>query len=375
MSEKFECIVIGAGAVGLAIAAQLSKKKIKNLAVFEKNEAFGKDTSSRNSEVNHSGLYYPEWSLKTKLCVLGNPKISEYCKKKNISYRNCGKYVIAIDSAEEEDLHKIREQSKKNNVPFFDYYSKSEFQKKYPHINCAAVCFSKTSGVFDTHSYMRSLEFDISENGGLVSYNSEVIAIEKKNGYYSLEIKDTTTNEIISVLTEVVINSCGLYSVELAKRAGFDTEKLGYKLYYAKGEYFALSGKYLNYFDSLFYPVAPKNGKSLGLHIVIDMHGRLKIGPNVFYVDKIDYSVDASHISEFFNAAKRYFKDISIDELSPDMAGIRPKLQAPDEQFRDFLIKNEADNGYKNFINLIGIESPGLTASLAIAEYVEKLII
>ena len=368
--EKVDITIIGAGVVGLAIAYELSQKNNKDILLVEKHESFGKETSSRNSEVIHSGIYYPHDSLKAKLCVEGKNLLYEFCEKYNVPYRKCGKLIVAVDNNELENLNFLYENGKKNGVLDLQIVEKNKIKDFVPHLNGKAAIFSPSTGILDTHKFMQKLEFLIRQNGCLILYNNEVVGIEKINSEYRLFLKDVNSNTS-EIISEIVINSAGLSSDKVAKMLGIND----YKLYYCKGEYFKLSTKYKNLINYLIYPVVDKNFHSLGIHTVLDLSGNIKLGPNSFYVDKIDYSVDPSHIDEFYYGIKKFFDFIKKEDLSADTSGIRPKLQGPKDTFKDFVIKEEVDKGYKNFINLVGIESPGFTSALAIAKYVKKLLI
>lgn len=369
--EKTEITIIGAGAVGLAIASKISPDK-KNIFLLEKNEKSGQETSSRNSEVIHAGIYYQEGSLKAGLCVKGKTLLYEFLEKHSIPYKKCHKYIIANTPQEEKELEALAKQAEKNGVDDLKFLSKEEINRSLEQVNVGSALFSPSTGIFDTHKYMQKLESICNENNVLISCNCEVTDIKKSNKGFKITVQEEGNNQS-EFLTEIIINSAGLYSEKIAKLVGMDSSG-EYKIHYAKGEYFSLPGKYKNLFSSLIYPAAGADSKSLGIHTVIDLQGMLKLGPDIFYIDQINYDVDENHRSEFYQAASKYLPFIREDELSPDMSGIRPKLQGPDDGFRDFIIKEESDRGFPGFINLIGIESPGLTASLAIAKYVKGLI-
>jgi len=366
--EKVEIVIIGAGAVGLAIGYELTLEK-KEVLIIEKNEKFGQETSSRNSEVIHSGIYYPKNSLKTLLCIEGKSLLYDFCEKNNIPFKRCGKLIVATEKDEIGDLLKLYENGKGNGVSDLRIIEKSDIKNFVNLLNGEIAIFSPSTGIFDTHKFMQKLEYFIKLNGGIIEYNCEVIGLEKLNNEYKLIVKDAD-GEIFELKASVIINSAGLNSDKIAKMVGINN----YRLYYSKGEYFKLSAKYKNLTDYLIYPVVKKGFKSLGKHIVLDLQGNVKIGPNNFYVNEIDYSVEEGHIEEFYEGIKKFFSFIKKDELSPDTAGIRAKLQGPNDDFADFVIKEESAKGVKNFINLIGIESPGLTSSLAIAKYVKNLL-
>ena len=368
--EKVDITIIGAGVVGLAIAYELSQNTKKDILLVERHESFGKETSSRNSEVIHSGIYYPHDSLKAKLCVEGKNLLYEFCEKYNVPYKKCGKLIVAVDESELENLNFLYENGRNNSVSDLKLLEKKQIKKFIPELNALAAIFSPSTGILDTHKFMQKLEFLIKQNGGSILYNNEVVKIEKINNGYKLTLKDVNNN-INEIISEIVINSAGLSSDKIAQMVGIND----YKLYYCKGEYFKLGQKYKNLTEYLIYPVVDKNFHSLGIHTVLDLSGNIKLGPNSFYVDEIDYSVDETHIDEFYYGIKKFFGFIKKEDLTPDTSGIRPKLQGPTDAFKDFVIKEESDKGYKNFINLVGIESPGFTSALAIARYVKKLLI
>ncbi len=366
--EKVNITIIGAGAVGLAIAYELSKHH-QNILLVEKNESFGQETSSRNSEVIHTGIYYPEGSLKAKLCIKGKKLLYNHLDKFSIPYKKCGKYIVAVIKDELEGLLKLKTQAEKNGVTDLIQTLKQKAQKDLPDVQIEEALFSPSTGIFDTHKYMKSLETLCQDNDTLISYNSVIIKIKKNTGNYTITIKENENT--FQFVSDIVINSSGLNCKSISDMI---LKKNDYKIYYAKGEYFSLSGKYTNTYSSLIYPVVPEDAKSLGIHTVIDMQGMLKFGPNIHYIDNLDYSVEESHKKEFYQAIKRYLPFIKKDELIKDMAGIRAKVQGPHDTFKDFIIKEESDKGYPGFINLIGIESPGLTASLAIAKHIKEML-
>lgn len=368
--EKMNITIIGAGAVGLAVAYQLSKK-YNNVILLEQHDSFGQETSSRNSEVIHAGIYYPKDSLKAKLCVKGKQLLYDFLNKNNIPFNCCGKYITAVEKEEEEGLETLRKQAQENGVEL-EYISQNQIKEKLPCVKAHNALFSATTGIFDTHQYMQSLEQLCISQDVIISYQSRVINIEKSNNLYQITIKEADENQF-QFLSEIVINSTGLNCQKTAQLIGIDNPD--YKIYYAKGEYFHLPGKYKDTFSSLIYPVVPTHAKSLGIHTVIDLQGMLKCGPNIHYIDDIDYDVDETHRDEFLSAVSRYLPFINKDDLVPDMSGIRAKRQGPEDGFKDFIIQEETDQTYPGFINLIGIESPGLTSSLAIAETIENLII
>lgn len=365
----FDIVVIGAGVVGLAIAAELSKT-YSNLVVLEKNEKFGQETSSRNSEVIHSGIYYPQSSLKAQLCVQGNKLLYEYCKKNEIPHKKCGKYIVATEESDLQKLDEILLNAQKNGVKNARKISKDELKENEPNVNAIGALFFPDSGIVDSHFLMKSFEREICNTGAQIVYKSEVVNVDKTEHNYNIALQEV--NSTFSFTSRIVINSAGLYSDKISEMVGID--KPEYKLHYWKGEYFAIGNGKNKLVKRLIYPT-PNAQVSLGIHATTDLNGGLKLGPNaVFLGQNIDYSVDKNNLTEFFTSAKRFLPFIEKEDLHPDQAGIRPKLTSNPKKFRDFIIALEKNKGYENFVNLIGIESPGLTASIAIAKYVNKLL-
>ncbi|MEJ5244409.1 MAG: NAD(P)/FAD-dependent oxidoreductase [Bacteroidota bacterium] len=364
-----DIVIIGAGVVGLAIAKELSS--IFNCIVLEKHPSFGCETSSRNSEVIHAGLYYPQNSLKTELCIEGNRLIYEFAEKYKVPFNKIGKLVIAITKEQEEKLISIYENARRNGVCGIEYVSNTYLQKYSPCIKAHSAFISRNTGIIDTHSFMRCLEALAIENGTTFSYNSEVIDIKKTNSEFEIFIK-IDEREIFSLKSPIIINSAGLHSDEIASMVGINDENL--KINYCKGHYFKINS---SIFDTkhLVYPVTDNN-LGLGIHLTLDLNGGLKLGPDTSFLNsrQINYDVPNHLAEKFFTAGQSYIKGLTLEMLSPDYAGIRPKLQKPDENFRDFYITNETARNLDGFINLVGIESPGLTSSLAIAKYVRKLL-
>ncbi len=367
----FDITIIGAGVVGLAIAAKLSQENNK-LVVVEKYEKFGQETSSRNSEVIHSGIYYPQNSLKAELCILGRKKLYEFCDKFDIPFKKCGKYIVATNEQERKKLNDIVSNAKKNGIENARIIEKAEIKKAEPNVNAFAAAFFADSGIIDSHSFMKKLETQILNNKADIAYNSEVKAIEKIKEGYKIIVNDE--NSDFSFTSKTVINAAGLFADKISSMIGLDNPK--YKIYFWKGEYFSVGNGKNKMINSLIYPV-PGDKASLGIHTVSDLGRGLKLGPNATFIPDniVDYKVNSEKKQAFYESVKKFLPFIEIDDLFPDQAGIRPKLTANNKEFRDFIIKNETNAGFKNFINLIGIESPGLTASLAIAEYVKSIII
>lgn len=364
--------IIGAGVIGLAIAAKLSEK-YDNIFVIEKHNKFGQETSSRNSEVIHSGIYYKTDSLKAKLCVKGRDMLYKYCDENDVDYSKCAKLIVATNNDEVAELDRLKAKAEANGVMDLKLINEDEATELEPNVKAVKALLSPSSGIIDTYGLMKSLETKSVNNAVEFAYASELKSIKKIEGGYELMINDAEGFEF-PFTSKIVINSAGLNAANVWEMLGKEKEE--YKIHYCKGEYFTIDPPKNHLIKRLIYPVPAKNLKSLGIHATIDLSGGAKLGPNAYYLkeNNIDYSVDKSNKQEFFEAAKRYLEFLEIDDISADQAGIRPKIQKEGEEAKDFIIKNEIDEGFDNFINLVGMESPGLTASLAIAEYIEELL-
>lgn len=369
MLAEIDVAIIGAGVIGLATACEIAQGE-KEVFVFEKNRTFGLETSSRNSEVIHAGIYYPEGSLKAKFCVEGKSLLYKLCDKHNIAYKKTGKIIVAADEDEINWLEELCEQGRKNGVDDLVLLSRTELKKLEPNIEGRAGLLSSSSGILDSYTLLKFLYSQAREKGVEFVFDTEVIGIERVGAKYKVQIKDR--DGISAFVAYVVVNCAGLNSDRIAQLAGIDIAKAGYRLHYCKGEYFSLSSKYRNVVNRLIYPVPEQAGH--GIHWRQGLDGRVLLGPSAYYVEAIDYVVDETHKQYFYNSAKRFLPFIELEDLAPESAGIRPKLQGPGESFRDFVITHEEKAGFPGLIDLIGIESPGLTAAPAIARYVGGMV-
>ena len=369
MSAEIDVAIIGAGVIGLATAREIAQGGTQ-VFVFEKNRTFGLETSSRNSEVIHAGIYYPEDSLKAKLCVEGRSLLYIFCDKHNVACRRTGKIVVAEDEAEISWLKELCEQGRTNGVDDLVLLSRTEVQELEPNIEAKAGLLSPSSGLLDSHALLKSLHSQARGKGAEFVFGTEVVGIERLGEEYEVRIKDR--DGISAFVAHIIVNCAGLNSDRIAELAGIDIAEAGYELHYCKGEYFSLDSKYRNAVSRLIYPVPEQAGH--GIHWRQALDGRVLLGPSAHYVEAIDYSVDETRKEYFYNSAKRFFPSLELEDLAPESAGVRPKLQGPGEDFRDFVIAHEEKAGLPGLINLIGIESPGLTASLAIAQYVGQMI-
>ena len=353
--------MIGAGIVGLSVAHQLSSE-YGNILLVEKESTFGRHVSSRNSEVIHSGLYYEPDSLKARLCVRGNALMYDFARKYNINYNNCGKLIVIPTIEELSRLESLMENGKQNGVEGLQMISSDEVSHREPIVKAASALSVPSTGIIDSHGFMHKLEYLISSGESSIVYNTEVTDITYADEHYILSFN----NLDYVAQSKIVVNSAGLWCDKVSAMAGINS----YNLHICKGEYYKTS-MYRNELHSLIYPLPTEI--SLGTHIVLHLDGSIGFGPNAYYVDEIDYSIDDSNKKIFLKHINQ-FLDLPEEALTEDFSGIRPKIQVPGEPSQDFIIKNEKKQGYNNFINLIGIESPGLTSSLAIAEYVKDII-
>ncbi len=369
MTTEIDICIIGAGVVGLAIATELAAPERK-IFVFERNRTFGLETSSHNSEVIHAGIYYPENSLKARFCVEGNPLLYEICERFNIGHKRLGKIIVAADDEETREIERLYQQGIQNGAKDLSLITRAEIKRLEPNVEAVSGLLSPSTGIIDAHGLMRSFMGRAREQGVDFIFSAEVIGIEKTNSGYRVSVRQN--GNLSSVTTAIVINCAGLFCDKVAALAGIDIKKAGYKIHFCKGEYFSIDPRVGHLVDRLVYPVPEQAGK--GIHITLNLTGSMKLGPNTHWVNKVDYSLDESHKEGFYTAAHKYLPAIKLEDLSPDFAGVRPKLQGRGEDFRDFVIRDEADKGLPGLIDLIGIESPGLTSSPAIARYVKGMV-
>ena len=369
MSHIVDITIIGAGVIGLAIASQVARKS-REVYVLEKNETFGQEQSSRNSEVIHAGIYYKKDSLKAKMCLEGNGLLYELCEKNGIAYKKCGKIIVATNETEARELEIIYRRGKDNGVPL-KVLSQREMCQLEPNMRGIAAFLSPTTGIVDSHALMMYFLGKARDNGMQIAYKTNVIGIEKVSSGYEVRVKELFGD--FSFITRVVINCAGLYSDKVAEMAGINIDKANYKLHWCKGEYYSVSGGKNRLINRLIYPVP--TGISVGVHVCLDVDWRLRLGPLFYYVKEINYKLDDSRKTDFLKSnMMQALPFIESYDLEPESSGIMAMLQAKGEGFRDFIIRHEYERGLPGFINLVGIETPGLTASPAIARYVSILV-
>ncbi len=356
--------IIGAGVIGLAIASELADNKL-NIYILEKNNSYGMEISSRNSEVIHAGIYYPPESLKAKFCVEGNSMLYEICTKNKIPHMKIGKLIIATTEKEMVKIEQLLLNANKNGVSSLSLLERNTIHQMEPNVRAFGALCSPETGIISAHSLMDYFFRKARTKGAEIVYGTRVIGIEKLMTGYKVHTLNSA-GETFEFSSERVINASGLQSDIVAKMIGSD-----YALHYCKGDYFSINNVKRGIVQRLIYPVPEENHAGLGTHLTLDLSGRLKLGPDATYVSRIeDYKVDTTKRDIFYTAAVRFLPFISKEDIVPDMAGIRPKLQGPGESFRDFVISEDMPG----FINLVGIESPGLTASPAIAKHVKNLL-
>jgi L-2-hydroxyglutarate oxidase LhgO len=368
--DHVDVVVVGAGVVGLAIGAAVASEE-RETYILEKEEVYGQGTSSRNSEVIHAGIYYPKDSLKAELCVEANPMIYEICERHRIPYKRCGKIIVANGEAEIKQLEGIIRHATECGARNLEMLDADGVHRLEPGVRADAAIYSPTTGILDAHGLMDHFRGEARRRAGSdpLVLDTMVTGIEHVEDSYAVSM--VSGGEPFQVTADVVINAAGLYADRVAAMTGIDVDEAGYRIHWSKGEYFSLTGKPPA--QMLVYPPPPLDAASLGIHSVPDLTGRLRFGPNAFYVDEINYAVESDK-TPFWRDVVRYFPSVRPEDLHPDMAGIRAKLQGPGDPVRDFVIRHEEDRGLPGFIDLVGIESPGLTCSPAIAEMVAGMV-
>ena len=364
--------IIGAGVIGLAIAEKVSEDN-KNVFLIEKHTSFGQETSSRNSEVIHAGIYYTKDSLKAKLCVEGKWLLYDYCKKYNVPYNNCGKLIVATSEEEIGVIEGIGLTAVRNGVDDLTILGREKIAELEPNIFALKALYSPSTGIVDSHSLMKQFETNAINNGCLIVYGSEVTGLNQIRNGYNISVLDSDKKDY-QFTSGIVINSAGLTSDKVSEMVGISDDKL--KIIFCKGEYFRLNPPKNRLIKRLVYPVPHTNMEGIGIHVTVDMGGGVKLGPDVKFLESniYDYKLTGSNQEAFYKSARKFLPFLEFDDIVPEMAGIRPKIQKPGEPLRDFYIMEETARGYPGFINLIGMESPGLTSSLAIANYVDRLL-
>jgi len=364
--DSIECVVVGAGVVGLAIARSLALSG-RDVLILESEGAIGTITSSRNSEVIHAGIYYPHDSLMARFCVRGRKMLYGYCTEHGVPHRNCGKLIVATTDVETEKLAAIRQHAALNGVDDLRMISAAEARALEPAVHCTAALLSPSTGIIDSHSYMLALRGDAEAHGASLAFNAPLRHVAITNDGFVIDVGGSDPLELGC---KILINAAGLNAPTLARNiSGMPQEKIP-AAYFAKGNYFSLTGRAP--FSRLIYPVPVPGG--LGVHLTLDLAGQARFGPDVEWIDAIDYAVDPQRAAKFYPAIRRYWPELPDGALQPSYSGIRPKIVPPAIANQDFVVQGPRDHGIAGLVNLFGIESPGLTSSLAIAEHVMEKV-
>lgn len=370
--EQLDCVVVGAGVVGLAIAREMALQGRETI-LLEREAAFGTISSARNSEVIHAGIYYPKDSLKARLCVAGNALLYAYCRSHQVGTQPYGKLIVAADDSQLDDLQAIMYRAQNNDVPGLSMLSGKEAIALEPQLQCSAALLSKSTGIVDSHSLMLSLLGGFEDAGGMVAYQSPLFsALALPGGGFRLDIGGA---EGMQIETKLLINCAGMSAPKVAACIeGLNPAQIP-KAYFAKGNYFSLTGR--SPFQHLIYPIPEPGG--LGVHLTLDMAGQAKFGPDVEWLDieseeEVSYAVNAQRSEGFYAAVRRYWPGLKDGTLAPDYSGIRAKIVPPGAPAGDFVFDTPVEHGLEGLYNLYGFESPGLTSCLAIAKYLEGLV-
>lgn len=370
----FDAVVIGGGAVGLAVWLELAERGGETL-LLERHPTMGFETSSRNSEVIHGGMYYAPGSLKARFCVEGRRLLYPFLEKHGVRHAKCGKLIVAVNAEDEEALEKIFDTGQKNDVEGLRFASGDEIAAREPNVRAATAMVSPETGIVDAHGFMHALEKAGEAAGGVAVCGAEVRALERTADGWTVVFVDANGENRVEART--VVNAAGLSAQRVMRMAGLDPDRLGLTLHPCKGCYFSLSGGAGKKINGLVYPAPEKNLAGLGIHTIVDLAGRVRLGPSVQYIDeadRYDYAVDPGLLDLFLERASRYLPFLAAGDLAPDFSGVRPKLSGPGDPARDFYVNEETENGAPGFVNLAGIESPGLTSGMAIAKEVARLV-
>jgi L-2-hydroxyglutarate oxidase LhgO len=362
--------VVGGGVVGLAAAAALAQGG-RSVLLLERHADFGREATSRNSEVIHAGIYYPEGSLKASLCVAGREALYARCRAQKLPHRKLGKLIVATRDDEVAALEALQRRGRANGVPGLELLDAEELSRREPDVAGVAALLSPETGIVDSHAVCLSFAAEAEACGATLVRHTEVEGITARQGGYRVATRGAD-GERGAFDCGAVVNAAGLASDRMAESLGIDVDARGYRLHPCKGDYFALAPGAPIRLKHLVYPVP--SGPGLGVHATLDLAGRTRFGPDAEFVDRLEYGVDPAKARVFAERASRYLPSLRASWLSPDQSGIRARLAGPGEAFRDFVVKEESEAGFPGFVNLIGIESPGLTAAPAIGERVAELL-
>ncbi len=366
VAERIDCAVIGAGVVGLACARELALAG-REVIVLEAEDGIGNHTSSRNSEVIHAGIYYPQGSLKARLCVEGKQMLYRYCGERGVPHANIGKLIVACEQSEIAVVGGYIEKARANGVDDLRWLSESELREMEPAVRCVAGVFSPSTGIVDSHALMLALQGDAENAGAACVFRSPVRSGRVTGGGIALEVGGA---EPMTIVCKAVINCAGLFAPRVARSIDGLPPLFVPQAYFAKAHYYVLSGR--SPFRHLVYPVA--HSAFLGVHVTLDLAGQARFGPDLDWIDGVDYRFDDAREPLFYRAIRRYYPDLKDGQLQPGYTGIRPKISGPSEPAADFRIDGPARHGVPGLVNLFGIESPGLTAAIAIGRHVRHIL-
>ena len=358
-----QVLVIGAGVVGLAVARTAALKG-HEVIVAEMTKGIGNGISSRNSEVIHGGMYYPTDTLRARHCVRGRRMLYEFCASHGVPHRKCGKLIVAAEDTEVAKMEAILKQGTINGVEGFTMIDGAAARAMEPALNCVAALHSRETGIIESHSFMRGLQGDLEDRGGAIAFNTKVERLIHTQAGWVVRFSGIESGELA---VDAVVNSAGLGAQALARRTDDYPEQRVPRLVLARGNYFGYTGRPA--LSRLVYP-APRIDGGLGTHVTIDLAGRMRFGPDVEWIEEENYNVNPERAQLFYASIRRYWPGLPDNSLQPDYAGIRPKLTGPGEPAADFMIDTPAEHGLARLVHLFGIESPGLTASLSLAEHV-----
>ena len=366
MTERVDCVVIGAGIVGLALARAVAATG-REVIIVEQADMIGSETSSRHSEVVHAGIYYPPGSRKAEFCVAGKHALYAFCESHGVPYRRCGKIIVATSEGQHAELERIRGNAAACGVYDLEWMTPEDVAGMEPGVRCVSALWSPSTGIVDSHALMLALQGDAEEAGAMLALVTPVTGGQVVNDGIRL---DCGGDSAMAVVADIVINSAGLHAQTVAKSISGVPPATIPPIHYCKGNYYTLSGP--PPFSRPIYPVPERAG--LGVHVTVDLAGQVRFGPDTEWIDQIDYDVDPARADSFYEAVRKYYPALADGDIAPGYAGIRPKLQAPGEGARDFVIQSPDDHGVSGLVNLYGIESPGMTAALAIADHVAGIL-
>lgn len=371
VKTDYKVVIIGGGVIGLAVARALAERNESSVLIIEKEGDYGRGTSSRNSEVIHSGIYYFEGSEKAEYCVEANQRLYDYCIKENVWHNRCGKLIVA-QKGQEAGLDLLLRQANQNGVQDVRTLTRTEIVKLEPDVSAESALLLESTGIISAHELMTAFYRESQSADQDILYRYQVRDINQLEGFYSIDIEGQASITE-KVRADWVVNAGGLFSAEIA---GFVMNENVPELRFSKGDYFNLTSHWRNRFHHLIYPLPDEEHDSLGIHLSFDQSGSGKLGPSAVWLDELseNYKVDLNLGDTFFHEARQYLHNLQFEHLSPGYSGIRAKYFPPGKNNADFYIKHESDAGLEGWINLVGIDSPGLTAAITIGEYAAKCI-